>query len=248
MTAPVRSVDGRAVADAAVRSPQRRMGARVARQDTNEVTLVGAVVRLPRFLESEALTEFTVAGHAPTSSGKVLPWYHKVLCSRAVGDGLVPGMAVEVVGALDHHKFRVAGEKTRSIIRVMAARVTVLDQEAHSPSALPTPTGETSFILDGGSNRVRLSGNLSQHAEQFRAPGGDPDARIQLAVEGRLKGKKKQKFFLLKAWRDQVAPVATLRTGARLGLIGVLSERYPDGNGVMRKAVLVEVIRSQSKQ
>ena len=252
MTLPARPVGGRPVPPVAA---VRRTASRTpAASDTNEVMLVGAVVRPPRFLEAEGRTEFTVAGHTPSSSGKILPWYHKVLVEREIGETLVAGMPVEVVGQLDHHKFTVPGvtgigQKTRSVIRVIAEQVSVLDRASHPVSEIPTPTGETSFILDGGSNRVRLAGNLSQNAEQFRAPGGDPYARIQLAIEGKRRGKKKKNFFLLKAWREQVEGVGELRAGARLGVIGVLlSERYLDGNGVMRNAVLVEIISSKTRE
>jgi single-stranded DNA-binding protein len=227
---------------AAVR-PERRWDSRAASvADTNMVTLV----RPPRFNDAEGLTEFTVAGHAATSSGKILPWYHKVLVDRKVGDTLVAGMPVEVLGALDQHKFQVAGEAAkRSIIRVIADSVAVLDAAQHPVSQRPTPTGETSFILDGGVNEVRLGWNLSQNAELFTAPSGDPYARLHIALEGERLGRKKTSYLLVKAWRDQVAPVGSLKKGARLGLAGMLlSEKYPDGKGVMRNAVLVEVIRS----
>jgi single-stranded DNA-binding protein len=228
-------------------APAKKRSPRASVPDTNEVKLVGAVVRPVKFLGSEGLSEFTVAGHSPAGSGKVLPWYHKVLVAREIGEGLVPGMPVEILGSLDQHKFQVEGESAkRSIIRVIADELTVLDAALHPVSQIPAALGEMSFILDGGVNEVRLSGNLPQDAGRFSAPSGDPYARVQIAVEGKRKGKKKTSYFLLKAWRDQVDGVGQLKAGARLGLKGVLlSERYTDGKGKLRNAVLVEILGSK---
>ena len=100
------------------------------------------------------------------------------------------------------------------------------------------------FFLEGGENRVRLSGNLTRAAESSVVPSGDRMTRLNLAVEGAA---GRRDFFLLKAWREQSALVSDLGRGARVGVNGVLlSERFEQRGLTVRNQVVVEVSASNT--
>ena len=204
-------------------------------EDTNNVWLQGAVARGPVF--EGGSWSFTCAGHVHLASGKVLPWFHRVVLPDGFDTVLTPGVPVSVRGRLDHRKQLLEGE-VRSTVDVMAASVRLLDAALHPV----VEASERSFILVGGLNRVRLAGNLTRAAAPQVLLNGDPFVRLNLAVES---GGRSQ-FFIVKAAREQASSLQALGKGARLGLQGaLLSETYPGKDGRPVYGVSVEVIAAR---
>ena len=216
----------------------RRFSARRVVLDVNQVLLLGAAARDAKLVRG--VVEVTLAGQVTMPGWKVLPWYHKV---QLVGGSLpVAGEVLRVMGFLEHVKFFREGE-ARSIVRVQAESVTPSGTSGFEVSFLPGENGG-SFILLGGENRVRLSGNLTQGAESSVMPSGDPMTRLNLAVEG---PGGRRGYFLLKAWREQSRLVSSLEAGARVGVNGaLLSERFEHRGLTSRNQVVVEVTGSNT--
>lgn len=186
---------------------------------------------------ADGIWSFTCAGHVGLPSGKILPWYHRVVLPDGFETVLAPGAPVSVRGRLDHRKQLTLGE-VRSTVDVRASSVQLLDPALHAV----VEASERSFVLVGGVNRVRLAGNLTRDADPQVLPSGEVFVRLNLAVES---GGRSQ-FFIVKAAREQAASLQGLRKGARLGLQGaLLSETYPGKDGRPVYGVSVEVVAAR---
>ena len=212
-------------------------GARV--PDVNQCLLVGAVVRRPRVVRG--VLEVTLAGQVVTADGVVLPWYHRVVLDSELEPAA--GEVWRVMGALEQVKFRSPDGGARSIVRLQGSSAGRVENCAGRVVVQEDSDGGR-FFLEGGENRVRLSGNLTRAAESSVGPSGDRLTRLNLAVEGAA-GRKD--FFLLKAWRDQSVLVSELGKGARVGVNGaLLSERFEQRGLTVRNQVVVEVTASNT--
>ena len=207
--------------------------------DVNQCLLVGVVVRRPRVVSG--VLEVTLAGQVVTAGEVLLPWYHRVLLGSELE--LAAGEVWRVMGALEQVKFRSPDGGARSIVRLRGASAGRVEDWAGRVVVQEDSDGGR-FFLEGGENRVRLSGNLTRAAECSVVPSRDKLTRLNLAVEG-ASGRKD--FFLLKAWRDQSGLVSELGKGARVGVNGVLlSERFEQRGLTVRNQVVVEVTASNT--
>jgi len=205
----------------------------------------------------------TLAGWSQVESGKMLPWYHRVLVEPALcgegsfAAGLLGGEAVRVEGRLDHHKFlRTDGSGKRgAVVRVRATSLVPMSAAELGESSLMQVEGDRPHVtLYGARNEVTLLGNLTGPAGAFESGPHGSYVKVSLAVEGARstwpyvdpEGKRKH-FFTLKAWRETGVPLMGLAKAARLSVRGMLlSERFQDAQLVWHEAVTVEVLASRT--
>lgn len=217
----------------------------------NRAHLIGSIAQEPLLsytVGGFAVVELTIANRlgVPTATGTVeRNSYTRVKVFGSYGERLAPSMAVgkvvEVLGRVESNHVKDERGRYNEYVAVVADTLLVL---ANDFSLVHDSKGQP--VLQGGTNRITLGGNVARGVYRQTTSNGEPAIRFTLAVDEALQGREGRVNFLRVNARSELAKRAASATqGTPLIVSGrLLTDAYtlPEGERAYTTYVAAEAL------
>lgn len=217
----------------------------------NRAHLIGSIVHEPLFsytFRGVAVLELTIANRLafPTVTGTVeRNSYTRVKLFGSYGERLAPnvvvGKVVEVFGRVESSHVRGEDGRYNEYVVVIADTLLTLADDfsfVHDSKGQP--------VLQGGTNRITLGGNVARGVYRQTISNGEPAIRFTLAVDEALQGREgRVNFVRVNAWSELATRAAGATKGTPLIVSGrLLTDTYtlPEGERAYTTYVAAEAL------